>query len=68
MTHNKVLGGHIETNHRVILLKPEGAAKTFVLPKFTASGQGNLKEVIDNDTTTRDKISLNGLGAKKYEY
>ena len=41
----------------------EGVAKHFVLPRFTASVIGTLREVISNDTTTRDKISLNELGS-----
>ena len=44
---------------------PEYVAKHFVFPKFTASGPGTFREVIDNDTTTRDKMSLNGLKATK---
>ena len=43
----------------------EDVEKHFVLPKFTASETGTLSEVIDNDTTTRDKMSLNGLNLTK---
>ena len=46
---------------------PEGIANHFVFPKFTASGKGTLKEVIDNDTITRYKITLNVLGVEKGE-
>ena len=34
-------------------------------PKSTTPGSGTLREVLDNDTTTRDKMYLNGLGVKK---
>ena len=34
----------------------------FVLPNFTTPVSGTLREVLDNDNTTRDKIYLNGLG------
>ena len=44
---------------------PEDVANHFLFPKFTASGPGTLREVIDNDKTTRDKISFNGLGVIK---
>ena len=33
-----------------------------MLPNFTTPVSGTLREVLDNDTTTRDKIYLNGLG------
>ena len=46
---------------------PEDAANHFEYPKFTAPVVGILREVIDNDTTTRDKISLNGLWGTKGE-
>ena len=36
-------------------------------PTFTTPGLGNLGEVLDNDTKTRDKMTLNKLGAKKGE-
>ena len=40
---------------------PEYVANNFVIPNFTASGIGTLREVIDNYKTTGDKMSLNGL-------
>ena len=46
----------------------EGTANNFVLPKFTASGPVTSTEFIINDTTTRYKFSLNGLGVTKVEY
>ena len=36
-----------------------------MLPKFTVSGPGTLMRVMENDTTTRDKISLNRLEVTK---
>ena len=33
--------------------------------KFITSGNGMLRKVLDNDTTTRNTISLNGLGVTK---
>ena len=59
-------GGYIETNHQFICLVPEDVEKYFLLLKFIPSGKGMLREVIDNDTKTRDKISLNGLEVNKY--
>ena len=58
---NKYHGGNIETSHQVTLSMSEDDAKHFLLPKFTASGPGTLREVIDNVTTPRDKMNLNGL-------
>ena len=46
---------------------PEGVAKNVMFPRFTASGPGRLREVVNNDTTTRDKLFRNGLGATKGE-
>ena len=57
--------GHIETDHQVTLLMPGDAAKHFLFPNFTYSGPGMLKEVVDNDTTTRDKMSLSVLNCIK---
>ena len=37
----------------------------FAPPKFTAPAAGTLREVLDDDTTTRDKNSLNRLGVIK---
>ena len=44
---------------------PEDMAKNFAFPNFATPVPGTLKEVLDNDTTPRDKISLNGLEMKK---
>ena len=40
-------------------------AKHFALPNFTTPDPGILGEVLYNDTTTRDKISIIGLGMTK---
>ena len=45
MIHNTDHYGYIEIDLQVICLMPEVAVKTFVLPKFTASGAGTLREV-----------------------
>ena len=63
--HNTYNGGNIETDHHVIGLIPEDAAKHFAFLNFTTPVPGMLREVLDNDTTLRDNISLNGLGMKK---
>ena len=34
---------------------------------FTAPVSGTLSEILDNDTTTRDKTPLKGLGVTKGE-
>ena len=44
---------------------PEDVENNCVLPKFTIPVTETLREFLDNDTTTRDKITLNGLGMKK---
>ena len=38
------------------------------LPNFATPVSGRLREVLDNDTTTRNKIYLNGLGITNGEY
>ena len=43
----------------------ENVANNFAPHQFTAPGLGTLRRVLDKDTTTRDKIPLNGLGVKK---
>ena len=40
-------------------------AKHVVFPKFVTPVTGTLRGVIDNETTPRDEIFLNGLGVKK---
>ena len=47
---------------------PEDVENNFSFPKFTTPVEGMLREVLDNNTKTRDKISLNGLGVTKCEY
>ena len=44
---------------------PEDVANRFTFPKFAASVSGTLREILDNDTTTRDKITLKLLGETK---
>ena len=41
--------------------------KHFELPNFITPVPGTLRDVLDNNTTTRDKSYLNGLGIRKYE-
>ena len=65
--HNAYHGDNIETDHQVILLMQEDVEKK-TFPMFAAPVSGMLKEIIDNNNTTRYKISLNGLGMKKIEY
>ena len=57
-THNI---GNIKTYHHFICLIPE-------VPKFTALFTGTLREIIVNDTTTIDKVSLNWLGVTVCEF
>ena len=40
-------------------------ANNVVLPNLATPVRGTMKKVLDNDTTPRDKISLNGLGITK---
>ena len=63
--HNTYNGGQIETDYHVILLIPEEVSKHFALPKFNTQGTGTLREVLENYTTTRDKIYLSGLVVTK---
>ena len=65
--HNIYHGVHIETDHHVICSMTEDAAKQFAFPNFTTPVPGTLRKVLDNNTTTRDKFYLNGLGMKKGE-
>ena len=44
---------------------PEDVVEHFVLPDSTTSMPGTPREVLENDITPRDEISLNGLGMKK---
>ena len=44
---------------------PEDVANFFASPKFSSIAYGTPRGIIDNYTTTRDKISLNGLGMEK---
>ena len=63
--HNTYYGGHIETDHHIICLILEYVIKHFTLHNFDTPVPGMLRGVLGNDTKTRDKISLNGLGMKK---
>ena len=63
--NNTYHGGHLETDHNVIWLMPEDVTKNYVFPNFTTSMIGTLGEVLDNDMTPRDKISLKRLGGTK---
>ena len=45
---------------------PEDAKNKFAFPKLTTPGPENLREVTDNGTKMRYKMSLNGLGVTKY--
>ena len=40
-------------------------ANNVVLPNLATPVRGTMKKVLDNDTTPRDKISLNGLRMTK---
>ena len=44
---------------------PEVVANHFGLPNFTTPVTGALMEVLENENTPIDKISVNGLGMKK---
>ena len=59
------MNGNIETDHNVICLIPEYMAKHFTLPDLIIPAPVTFREVLENDTTTRDMIFLNGLGMKK---
>ena len=65
MIYNTYRGGNIETDHHVILLIAEDVPKHFVFPNFVTPVTGTLRGVLDNETTPRDKIYLNGLGMIK---
>ena len=41
--------------------------KNFVFPNFITPVSVTLRDVLDNDTTTREKTSLYGLGMTKGE-
>ena len=60
-------GVKIELDSYAIFLIPEEVVNNFDLPSFTVLGTGTLRGAMDNDTTTRYKISKNGLGMIKYE-
>ena len=44
---------------------PEEMSNHFAFPDFATPVSGTLREVLDNDTTTREKSYLNGLVMKK---
>ena len=66
--HKTYHGGNIESDPHVICLIPEDVVKHFLFPNFVTPMTGMLREVLDNDITPKDKISLNGLGTKKGKY
>ena len=41
--------------------------KAIFTPNFTTPAPGTLREILDNDTTERDKSYLNGLNMTKGE-
>ena len=47
---------------------PEYEAKQFLFPNFKTPITGTLKEVLENYTKPRNKISLNELVTTKYKY
>ena len=63
--NNTYHGGNIENDYHVICSILEDTKKHFEFPNFTTPAPRTLREVLDNDATPRDKISLNGLGTKK---
>ena len=46
---------------------PEDVTNHFVFTKFTTPVSETLRKILDNDTTTRDKIPLKILRATKVE-
>ena len=44
---------------------PEESENNVEFPRFTNPIIGDLKGVLDNDTTTSDEMALSGLGMKK---
>ena len=65
--HNTYHGGNIETDHLVICLMLEDTTKHFIFPNFTTLVSVMLREVLENNTTTRDKSYPNGLDMTKGE-
>ena len=65
--HNTYQGGNVETGHHVICPMPEEATKHFTFPNYTTPVPGTLRCLLYNNTTTRDKISFNGLWMTKVE-
>ena len=63
--HNNFHGGNIEIDHHVICSTPEDMSNQFAFHHLTTPVSGTPREVIDNATTTREKIYLNGLGMTK---
>ena len=47
---------------------PEDNVNHFSFPKFITPVASTLREVLDNEITTRDKISLNGLGTSNGKF
>ena len=42
--------------------------KQFASPNISNLVSGAMREVLDKDTTAREKVSLNGLGMKKGQF
>ena len=55
LIHNTYHGGHIETDHSCICSIPEDVENHFELPNFITPVPGTLRDVLDNNTTTREK-------------
>ena len=65
--HNTHHGENIETNPQVICFITGDVVKPLEFPNFATPVTGTSREVLDNDTATRDKSYLNGSGMKKVE-
>ena len=63
--HNTDHGGHIENSHHSIYLMKEDIANRYEISKSNTPDQFILKEFLDNNNTTRDKMYLIELGATK---
>ena len=68
VVHNTYHSGNIETYHHVMFLMTEEIENQIVFSAFTDPGPVTLRGVMENDTTTRDKISFNWLILKKDEF
>ena len=64
--YNTYYGRNIETDHND-MIHDRNVFKDILLHKFTTPGPVTLREVNENVTTTRDKISLNGVEVTKWK-